>query len=155
MAKVKVVRRVSVFLLTTLVAAVSAVSIGASSASASAAPINFHHELDGRCLDSNYNGDVYTLPCNGGTYQLWYLMQTSSGIEFMDAATGRCLDNSTGYGDVYTTYPCTGGVYQSWTNWYSNGHSVWQNRGSGMTLDGNGSRVYANYFYDNVNQSWW
>ncbi|MFJ2110498.1 MULTISPECIES: RICIN domain-containing protein [unclassified Streptomyces] len=29
------------------------------------------NKATGRCLDANYDGDLYTLGCNGGTYQMW------------------------------------------------------------------------------------
>lgn len=42
-----------------------------------------------RCLDSNYNGRVYTNPCwHNDNYQTWD--ETSNG-EVMDNQTGRCL----------------------------------------------------------------
>jgi hypothetical protein len=41
-----------------------------------------------RCLDSNYNGRVYTLPCNGGKYQIWE--ETGAG-DLIDGKTGLCL----------------------------------------------------------------
>jgi hypothetical protein len=49
-------------------------------------------EQTGRCLDSNYNGDVYTLPCNGGEYQNWYTGYFNDSI--YNDQTHRCLDGS-------------------------------------------------------------
>jgi serine/threonine-protein kinase len=39
------------------------------------------------CLDSNGNGHVYTLGCNGGNHQNW----TVSGQRLINVSTGKCL----------------------------------------------------------------
>ncbi|MGH3693498.1 MAG: RICIN domain-containing protein [Pseudonocardiaceae bacterium] len=63
----------------------------------------------GRCLDSNDNGNVYTLECNGGDYQKWY---SGGDGTIRDKKTGRCLDSNDN-GNVYTL-ECNGGDYQKW-----------------------------------------
>jgi len=73
-------------------------------------PWTWVNAATGRCLDSS-DDDVYTLPCNGGSYQRWIDSQNSYGDQIQNLATGYCLDSD---GDVYTI-PCNGGNFQRWT----------------------------------------
>ena len=57
----------------------------------------------GRCLDSNYNGQIYTQPCNGGNYQNWEFY----GADIFDRQTKLCLVAGSN-GDV-NTGPCNVG----------------------------------------------
>src|SRR5262245_23564069 len=50
----------------------------------------------GKVLDSNFDGDVYTLQPNGGWYQRWKAYESTFGTRvFVNVATGRCLDSNT------------------------------------------------------------
>jgi hypothetical protein len=67
----------------------------------------------GKCLDSNHNGNVYTLCHNHGNYQKWDVIQSGKGwANLRNVATGRYLDSDAA-GNIYTL-PANGGNYQKW-----------------------------------------
>ncbi len=52
-------------------AATLAMPATANAATEAASTQTFKNVATGFCLDSNANRDVYTLGCNGGSYQKW------------------------------------------------------------------------------------
>ncbi|MFI7501759.1 RICIN domain-containing protein [Streptomyces sp. NPDC049687] len=62
-----------------------------------------------QCLDSNYNGDVYWIECNGGNYQNW---QYESGNRVKNAQTGRYLVRQPGYGWIVTSSSPVAGQWE-------------------------------------------
>jgi hypothetical protein len=70
---------------------------------------------NGRCLDSNANGQAYTNPCStSNTYQNWQIVANGSFYFLLkDRATGRCLDSNAN-GNVYTNPCSTSNTYQNW-----------------------------------------
>lgn len=111
----------------------------------SAQPVEdiMHNWATGRCLDSNDAGQVYTLPCNGGLYQLWKHVPSPSAsgyIHLVNSKTGRCLDtDGAGVGHLYTL-PCNGYANQNWTTSSPEGtdpsyQGKYKSQGFGVYLD--------------------
>lgn len=66
------------------------------------------------CLDSDSDGDVYVIQCNGGDHQKWYEQKTSTGWRLKNKATGRVLDSNAA-GSVYTKRDAgDSNKYQRW-----------------------------------------
>jgi hypothetical protein len=114
---------------------IATLSILCVSLSADAASVRtFVNVSTGFCLDSNVEGRVYMLGCNGGNYQNW----TLSGRRLINVSTGKCLDSNP-KGQVYTL-GCNGGDYQMWVR----AGKRLVNHGTGNCLDSNAERaVYA------------
>ncbi|GAA2690684.1 hypothetical protein GCM10010412_080410 [Nonomuraea recticatena] len=77
-------------------AALTAAMVTPSQADASAATyFTLKNQDSGLCLDSNLNGSVYTMRCNGGHYQQWRFVdgQTTRQKLYKNRATGLCLIN--------------------------------------------------------------
>jgi hypothetical protein len=83
------------------------------------------NRASGECLDSDYDGRVYTLPCNSGNFQNW---RPVASTLFVNSQTDRCLDSDNA-GRVYTL-PCNGGNLQ---NWHADGARIVNNQ-TGLCL---------------------
>ncbi|SHH89993.1 Cytolethal distending toxin A/C domain-containing protein [Streptomyces sp. 3214.6] len=67
----------------------------------------------GRCLDSNWEGQVYTNPCDqGNDYQTWTVVYKGHSafdeVQIVNKATQRCLYSNDNPALVLATVPCEG-----------------------------------------------
>lgn len=98
----------------TVATAPSAQAAGQGTAAVQAGTVwEIWNNYNGQFLDSDSDGNVYTLPRNNSNYQLW---AERANNRRSNAATGRCLQD-TGISDAAKTYPCSSGsTTQEWVH---------------------------------------
>lgn len=113
-------------------AAVSALAISATLtfAAPAQADLAYHGQLSneatGRCLDDSFSYGLRTIPCNGSSYQHWYVYESYyDSFILKNVATERCLDDSA-YG--LRTFACNETEYQRWWHYGVNGGWAGTNR---------------------------
>ncbi|MEW9555365.1 ricin-type beta-trefoil lectin domain protein [Nonomuraea sp. NPDC050783] len=81
----------------------------------------------GRCLDSNFAGQIYTLPCNNGNFQLWQILYyDGSWWRIRNYQTGLCIDGNNNSA-VYMS-PCQDpNLWQKWSINWREGAAIWSN----------------------------
>ncbi|MGI5182393.1 RICIN domain-containing protein [Dactylosporangium sp. CA-152071] len=144
-------RRLLAVLITVVTVAMSAVAFQ-SPAQAYVGTSVLRNWETGRCLDSNWNGDVYTLPCSlpvrSNDHQIWEPVKLVHNkfdiVKLRNKATGLCLIWLPGNPNVIrTTDQCgynglASDIRISWaaegTGW---SNVVFRNRVGGQVLDGN------------------
>jgi hypothetical protein len=107
-----------------------------------------------RCLDSNYNGDVYTLPCNGGAFQQWWI---GASFELCDYQTGRCLQSLLG-STIHAYFPNYTSPAEMWYFSQAVNVPVWQveNQDTLRCLDSNyQGAVYGLFANGGSFQAWY
>lgn len=109
------------------------------------------------CLDSDYVGNVYSDPCNGGNYQVWQFDQSGN---LQDAQTGYCLwDTLTPEGteshELHMDPSCTVTDLEAWYQpWGSPGPVVNQYSGFCLDTDGNGN-IYSSPCDGRATENWY
>jgi alkylated DNA nucleotide flippase Atl1 len=107
----------------------------------------------GFCLDSNSARQVYTQPCNNGSYQKWRVTVVTPNRILKNLATGFCLDSNSAR-QVYTR-PCNNSSYQKWRVIQSSGSIELKNLATGFCLDSNSTRqVYTQPCNNGSYQKW-
>jgi hypothetical protein len=118
------------------VIAASSILYASGSSASGLGIVNLRNLATGRCLDSNYEGKVYTLACNGGAFQKWNITFDATEYQIRNVQTGRCL-YSNAQGNVYAN-ACSGGPYQRWVIFYvANSRRIIINKATGRCLDSN------------------
>jgi hypothetical protein len=78
--------------------------------------VRFASVGNGGCLDSNAAGKVYSIGCNGGGYQRWYMiwMPDNTHFAFRNNATNQCLTVDAGHN-----------LYAAKCTWVPNSPWIW------------------------------
>jgi hypothetical protein len=116
--------------------------VGSEPASADPAR-DLQNVATGRCLESKPTREIYTLGCDGFSWQQWHVHAGSYASRVMNYTTGMCLDSNAA-GRVYGN-PCTANNrYQEWRLTANSVGWQFQNVATGRCLDSNtAGQVYT------------